>query len=130
MLENQKRGNLKLIVMVRIFAIFCLSVIVGSGALAHSEMLKSEPASGATVNAGLEKIGLSFSEPVRVTLAKVTRLDDSTEMPSTSNTKPAFESNYAIAVEPLHSGEYQVNWTAVARDGHVMTGQFKFSVAD
>lgn len=116
--------------VLRVVALIFLCMTLGSVAVAHTDMVQSEPAKGETVSAGLEKISLTFAQPVRVTVVKVTRVGQATEIPHTSTNQPAFDANYTLALEPLAPGRYRVDWTAVAQDGHVMTAQFEFSVAD
>lgn len=97
--------------------------------LAHAKMAKSLPANGATAKAGLSDVTLGFSKPVRVTLVKVKRTDKPAEIDVIKKGKPSFVNAYTIGVTPLEPGTYDVNWTGVAKDGHVMKGTLSFKVA-
>ncbi len=101
----------------------------GQGVLAHSKMAKSVPAHGATAKAGLTDVTLGFSKPVRVTVVKVTRTDKSSDIPVVKTGKPGFADAYSVEVTPLEPGTYDVNWTAVAKDGHVMKGTLSFKIS-
>ena len=43
--------------------------------------------------------------------------------------KPVFTDSYSVEVTPLEPGAYDVDWTAVAKDGHVMKGKLSFKIA-
>jgi methionine-rich copper-binding protein CopC len=40
----------------------------------------------------------------------------------------SFVDSAKVAVDALQAGSYEVSWTAVSNDGHVMKGTFAFSV--
>ncbi len=105
----------------------CVGAPIAS--FAHSKMSKSEPAEGATAKAGLSEIKLGFSKPVRVMLVKVK--DAATNAKVDSVFKPAvtYATTFDFKVTPLQPGRYQVNWSAIARDGHIMTGKLSFKIA-
>jgi methionine-rich copper-binding protein CopC len=42
--------------------------------------------------------------------------------------KPDFANSYNVTVTPLEPGAYDVNWTGVAKDGHVMKGTLSFKI--
>jgi methionine-rich copper-binding protein CopC len=93
-------------------------------------MNASNPEDGAIVPAGLSEIELSFSKPLRLTLVHVTQSTGQKEIPVTSELPKSFVSSAKVTVDALPSGPYEVSWTAVADDGHVMSGSFKFSVSE
>lgn len=99
-------------------------------ALAHAKMNASVPKDGATVPAGLSEIELSFSKPLRLTLVHVVRALEQKEVPVTSELPKFFVNSAKLTVGALPAGPYEVSWTAVADDGHVMNGKFKFSVSE
>ena len=110
-----------------------LTMIISLGAhglpvLAHSKMAKSIPENGSTAKAGLTDVTLGFSKPVRITLVKVQRTDKPSEIPVVKKAKPSFADSYSIEVAPLEPGTYDVTWTAVAKDGHVMKGKLSFKI--
>lgn len=97
---------------------------------AHAKMNASVPKDGDTVPAGLSEIELGFSKPLRLTVVHVMRTTEQKEIPVTSELPKAFVNTTKLAVGALPAGVYEVSWTAVADDGHVMNGSFKFSVSD
>ena len=102
-------------------------ILMSASALAHSQMSKSDPADGGTAKAGLETLKLGFSQPVRVTLVKVRRGDEATEVP-TKLKASGFASSIEVGVAPRAAGKYRMEWTALAKDGHVMKGNVSFTV--
>jgi len=108
-----------------------LFVTAGSiAAFAHAKMNASVPKDGAIVPAGLSEIELSFSKPLRLTLVHVVRGAEQKEVPVTSELPKSFVNSAKLTVGVLPAGPYEVSWTAVADDGHVMNGTFKFSISE
>ena len=89
----------------------------------------SVPADGATVAAGVAAIEMTFSDPVRLTLVRVHSATTDSDVPLQGALPADFEGTAAVAVDPLAEGAYDVSWTGVAEDGHVMKGHFGFTVA-
>ena len=104
--------------------------ISGSTAFAHSEMNKSVPKDGEIVAAGLSQIELKFTNDLRLTLAKISREPgEGAEEIAITRIPKAFTSNVTLSVSPLEAGDYKVTWTGVGKDGHVMNGNFTFTVS-
>jgi len=99
-------------------------------AFTHAKMTGSVPKDGATVPAGLSKIELDFSKPLRLTVVRVMRTAEQKEIPLASELPGSFVSSAKLTVGALPAGAYEVSWTAVADDGHVMNGSFMFSVSE
>lgn len=92
-------------------------------AVAHSTMSKSTPAAGAIVAAGLSEITLGFTQPVRIMLIKVRNSATQVDVKADIKISGTPAASYTFPVEPLQPGDHAVTWTAVAEDGHVMTGK-------
>jgi methionine-rich copper-binding protein CopC len=109
-------------------ALAALVVMAAPGAaLAHAKMTASKPADGSTVAAGVAEIELSFSQPLRLSMVHV-RDANKHDVTLKSALPTAFAPVVKINVDGLPPGSYEVTWTAVAEDGHVMKGAFAFSV--
>ena len=104
-----------------------LLVTAQTTALAHAKMTASKPADGSTVAAGVSEIELNFSKPLRLSMVHV-RDASKHDIPLKSALPTAFAPVVKISVDSLAPGAYEVAWTAVAEDGHVMKGTFAFSV--
>lgn len=98
--------------------------------LAHAKMTTTVPTDGATVAAGLSEVQLSFSKPMRLTVVKIVRGADKQDVPAKGHLPKTFVKSATVGVDPLSAGLYEVSWTAVADDGHVMNGGFKFTVRE
>ena len=96
-------------------------------ALAHAKMTASTPADGSTVAPGVSEIKLTFSKPLRLTVVHV-RDASKHDVALKSALPTAFGPAFKLSTEALAEGSYEVTWTAVAEDGHVMKGVFAFSV--
>jgi copper resistance protein C len=115
---------------VRMAVALALLAVVGSGtALAHAKMKSSVPADGATVAAGLSQIEMTFSHPMRLTLVRLHRADDDKNVALKGPLPKAFADAAKVPVDALQAGAYNVSWTAVSEDGHVMKGHFAFTVS-
>ncbi len=104
-----------------------IALVPPSAALAHAKMTASKPADGSTVAVGLSEIELSFSKPLRLSMVHV-RDASKHEVPLKSALPATFGPAFKLSTEALTPGSYEVTWTAVAEDGHVMKGAFTFSV--
>jgi methionine-rich copper-binding protein CopC len=113
---------------LRFIVVVALLMVGGTaGALAHAKMTASTPADGATVPAGLSEIAMTFSHPMRLTLVRVHGAQGE-DVPLTGTLPKRFGKAAKIGVGPLGAGAYEVSWTAVSEDGHVMKGHFAFTV--
>ena len=114
----------------KLLVVALFSLFATSHALAHSKMKTSNPADGATVDAGLTEIELYFSKGIRLTLVKLKHDTASGKQDSVMAKVPKVLSEQAVVtVPPLEAGAYKVSWTGVGEDGHVMKGSFSFNVA-
>ena len=114
--------------LIQTAALTTLLLMTGqTNALAHAKMTASTPKDGSTVAAGLSQIELNFSQPLRLSMVHV-RDAAQHDVPLKSELPTPLASAIKINVESLTPGSYQVAWTAVAEDGHVMKGTFAFSV--
>ena len=104
-----------------------IALAAPSAVLAHAKMTASKPADGSTVAAGLSEIELNFSKPLRLSMVHV-RDESKHEVALRSALPPTFGPAFKLSTEALTPGSYEVTWTAVAEDGHVMKGAFTFSV--
>ena len=137
--------------MKSILSALALLIAAASTAAAHSKMSGSTPASGVTVEAGLETLTLTFDRKVRLTLVDMHQAPDGMELEAimasmsedadhsieglraveiTSDTPKSFVDEASIAFDALATGVYMVHWIAVAMDGHTMEGYLHFAVSE
>ena len=104
-------------------------ILLGAGpAAAHTEVLSTVPAAGATVSAPVEVVRLAFSRPVSPRQAQVlVAAPDGAELAD----GPAQVSDGSVSQRLARSataGSYLVSYRVVADDGHPITGQLSFSM--
>lgn len=99
-------------------------------ALAHAQLLRTEPADGAVLNIAPERVRLFFSEPIErdffsleVYAANRVRVDN-----RNARIAPDNVSVLEAGLPRLAPGSYLVAWRALSIDGHVVHGTFAFSV--
>ena len=105
-----------------------LLLAFASIAAAHTPLTASIPAPNATVSAPLKEIVLEFGGEVRLTAAVLTDAQGGNR--KVAAVPAAVAKKFALAVEEdLKPGAYTVNWRAVGADTHVVSGDFRFTVA-
>jgi methionine-rich copper-binding protein CopC len=96
---------------------------------AHSLLLASSPAAGASVSAAPDRITLRFNNRIEKRLSRI-RLVDAQGAARTlaveTTDEPAQELH--AAAPALSPGEYRVEWQVLSTDGHVVNGAFAFRV--
>jgi copper transport protein len=103
---------------------------VVSTALAHAELVGSDPADGAVLDRASERVQLFFSEPiepeffsVQVYAADRTRIDR-----GDARISPTDARVLEVGLREAGGGSFTVVWRALSLDGHVVRGSFAFAV--
>jgi len=105
-----------------------LLVAFASVAAAHTPLTASVPAEKATVPAPVKEVVLEFGGDVRLTAAVLTDAQGGSR--KVAPVPAAVARKFTLAVEEdLKPGVYTVNWRAVGADTHVVSGDFRFTVA-
>lgn len=94
---------------------------------AHSSVTTTQPRDGAHLGNSPDSIGLHFDGAMRITQFVVTGPEGVVALAERPDPQPAHGFETA-PVEPLPPGGYRVEWRALAADGHVMSGSFRFHV--
>jgi len=112
-----------------------LAVLLGgaSGALAHSDELKTSPEQGSTVEAGRIPIILTFGEELLVgdesiSHEVVVTNESGDILPALCASAEGFELSTAAALD--QPGNYLVTWRTVSGDGHPVSGSFDFNLVN
>lgn len=112
-----------------VIALLFLSLAPVSPASAHTETNRTTPNSGDTVDAGIQKVSVTFTDKI-LNLAESSEIvisDGSGEPVETACVEVDDKSLSADAFFPAE-GIYKVVWRTVAEDGHPITGKFSFNV--
>ena len=103
-------------------------VAFASIAAAHTPLTASVPAAKAAVSAPVKEIVLEFGGDVRLTAVVLTDAQGGNK--KVAAVPAAIAKKFTLAVEEdLRPGAYTVNWRAVGSDTHVVSGDFRFTVA-
>lgn len=96
----------------------------------HLALEKSEPAADVVV-AEVSQVTLWFTQEPQEGTTSIRLVDADGEMVPSSEPAPAPDDATAFSTspeDPLVDGAYQVVWRAMAADGHVVNGDFGFTV--
>ncbi|MBU6347797.1 MAG: copper resistance protein CopC [Actinomycetales bacterium] len=117
------RTRLKLLV---IFLGFALGLLA-SQSQAHTELLKSNPVAGSTILQLPDRLELTFSEPP-IPAGSYVFLEQGGFIATHKLVGTAIGSKLVFEWPSiLKPGEVNVNWRAVAQDGHVESDRFSFT---
>jgi copper resistance protein C len=99
-------------------------------ALAHAQLVRAEPAVGATVEAAPNEIMLRFNEKLEATFSSVVVRDASGTQVDKGNSHvdKADRAVMRISVPTLTPGLYTVEWRVMSADTHKVNGKFTFTV--
>ena len=115
----------------RLGSIICFTVaLIGLTALvqAHTKLEKSEPAAGAAVTAAPKQIQLWFNEKVDVAVSKIELTSPSGKVELGPAHAMGEKSLMSAIGGTLAGGTYTVAWQTAGNDGHVIKGNFTFTV--
>ncbi|MBL0886818.1 copper resistance CopC/CopD family protein [Myceligenerans indicum] len=110
-------------------AVALIALLLGAPpAAAHTELVSTDPADGATHDGPLAALTLTYTLPV-------TPLGDAVVLTGPDGDVPAEvtqQQDGAVVVatpeEPLTDGEYSAAWSVAAQDGHPLQGTLTFTV--
>ncbi|HET9683863.1 MAG TPA: CopD family protein [Gemmatimonadaceae bacterium] len=101
-------------------------------ALAHAHLLKTAPASGATIRIAPTQLVLTFSEAPTLAVSTLRLLGpDSAPVSLGTLTHDAGANTLAASITgALRAGRYTVLWQTAGDDGHVQHGSYSFVIAE
>lgn len=114
----------------RLTAALSLSLLLGlaAAAYAHFKVAKTEPADGATVDRPVRDLRVWFSQEPDVALSKL-ELEGPAGALQVQNVHTMGEKDLmGTVVGAMPDGAYTAKWQAAGDDGHVMKGEWKFTV--
>lgn len=99
-------------------------------ATAHSLLLESAPARGATLTTPPRVLMLRFNNRIEPSLSRVRVLDErGAVQPLAVTVEAGAVDRLTASVPPLTPGRWRVEWQVLSVDGHVVTGRFEFRLA-
>ena len=102
--------------------------LIGINVQAHTVLSSSAPADNAVETAAPEVIALSFSTEVRLTGLSLEDADGTAI--DLGSIPTATQQEFEIPAPVLRPGAYRVTWRAVGADSHIVSGEFRFEVAE
>ena len=107
-------------------------LVLPATAFAHAHLLKTAPASGATVTAAPTQLVLTFSEAPTLAVSSLRLLGpDSAQVTLGTLTHDAGGNTLTARITgALRAGRYTVLWQTAGDDGHMQHGSFRFTIAE
>lgn len=101
-------------------------------ASAHAFPSSQQPRAGSTLRSCPAEVSISFDAPVESLFAKMQVINEAGQVESDGQPRlSADRRRLSIPLKQhLPPGEYTVNWSIVAEDGHRTEGSYSFTVAD
>jgi copper resistance protein C len=113
-----------------VLAAAALVLLLTANTEAHSLLLESSPAAGATLSEGPSKISLRFNNRIEKKLSTIRVLDErGAPRPVTMLVSDGTADRLAATVSALTPGAWRVEWQVLSTDGHIVSGAFSFRVA-
>jgi methionine-rich copper-binding protein CopC len=123
---------MRLSVTVRAALAACAALLVvlapARPAWAHAQLLKTDPANGATVAGPLTAVTLTFNELVKQQFSTIV-VTGADGVSYSDGTPRSVDKALTQPVKPLPGGAVRVAWRTVSADGHPVEGQFTFTNA-
>ena len=113
--------------LAKIALVFAIISISSPSAFAHTELLSTSPIAGQTLTVQPSEITLTFSEAPILAGSYIQVQQKASNL--ISKPKAALDGTSLVIPWPpeITPGTVQVNWRAVADDGHVENGSFAFT---
>lgn len=110
-----------------ILIMFVFLLLSPGNVVAHTKIESSNPENGATVTDELTEITLTFGTKIEQGSRFELKGEDGVAI---NLQEISVEENTLLGTlaEPLENGQYQVNWNIIGADGHIMDGEFAFTV--
>lgn len=100
-------------------------MLVGTQALAHASLVRTEPANASVLAQPPSAVTLTFNEDVTPTRIELVEPDGSSIEPRAIHTDGA---TLSVQLPTLGQGSHALSWHAISADGHPISGVLAFSV--
>ena len=108
-------------------ALFALLACLAPVAVAHSPVDTTTPENGAVITDVPADISLNFVNDIRLTRVEMTHADHPSVQLDLGDQK-SFDRSFTLPLEAMGDGIYRLEWRGLGIDGHVMQGEFTFTV--
>lgn len=124
--SRRPRAGALLVVVVALLAV----LLPGTPAAAHTELLGTTPAKGATVTKAPAEVALKFSQSPNPDFTQIVVSDAGKRPVPVSRPSVAKGTAKVTFTTPPANGVYTVAYRIVSNDGHTVKGSYTFTVAD
>lgn len=116
--------------LVAALALALLALLVAAApAQAHAELISSDPADGAVVEAAPDAVTLTFTDPVLLTSQEISVFDAVGDPVSSASRTVGDDVVIDLPdAATLTDGTYVVSWNVLSTDGHPIAGTVTFSI--
>jgi len=111
-----------------LYILFLLTLTFASSVSAHTYLESSSPSDGETVTEDRQEIVLKFETPIEKS-SSFTLLSEGGEELPVQDIQVNGDTLSGKAAEPLGNGNYTVKWSIIGEDGHLINGEYVFTVA-
>jgi methionine-rich copper-binding protein CopC len=118
----------RLIALLGLSAVWLLLLV--TPALAHAELLETDPSSGERLSQPPEQVWLRFNEPIEAEFTPVKVLDSQGNRVDRDNARVDPDDRRVLIadLEELPEGSYTVEWRVISADTHPLNGTYGFTV--
>ncbi|MQY42589.1 copper resistance protein CopC [Epibacterium sp. SM1969] len=108
-------------------ALFALLAALSSTAFAHSRVDMTTPENGAVMTDVPAEVSFNFADDIRLTRVEMTHAVHPTVQLDLGDQK-SFDRAFTLPLDDMGVGTYRIEWRGLGVDGHVMQGDFTFTV--
>ena len=121
--------TLKFLRGVAVAVLAAAALLLGAApAMAHARLISSDPPDGASLDAGPQRVSLTFSDQMTGEFDAITVVGPDEKQYQTGDVT-AEGSTVSIAVQPLGpTGVYEIGYRVVSADGHPVEGTLSFTL--
>ncbi|OMP65631.1 copper resistance CopC family protein [Domibacillus epiphyticus] len=111
-----------------LFVLFFFLSAFTSSVSAHTGLDSSSPSNGQTVTKDIQDITLEFETVIEEGSSLSLQAEGENEIPL-EDIRLDGNTLSGVTPEPLENGNYTVNWEIIGEDGHLIDGEYKFTVS-
>lgn len=129
MLQLQRRLRWRPPQLLVAATVACLWLLIPAPAMAHAELVETNPTDGQVLASSPDKLTIRFSEPIQVAPQGTELLDDAGQVVPTDIT--TVDATVIITPKsPLADGSYILSWRVISADTHPVVGGITFAVGE
>ena len=112
---------------MKYIATLALISTISTGAFAHSRVDTTAPANGSVIAEAPSEISFNFADEIRLTRVQMVH-QDLHSVPLDLGEQTSFEREFTLPLQGMGEGLYRIERRGLGVDGHVMQGEFTFTV--